>query len=314
MLRFIALRLLALIPILFIATFFVFVLIDLAPGDPAASIAGPNASPEQIEAVREELNLDDPLLVRYGRFVADAVQGDFGTSLVNGQPVWDAVMKRLPVTIGIVVPALLLAVAVAVPLGITAATHRNKLIDRLLTAGAVLAMSVPSFVLGIVLIITFALRRDWFPATGYTGPTEDFSEYLRSMLLPAIALAGLTAAEVTRQTRAAMIEQLDEDYVRTARSKGLPKRKTVLKHAAKNAAIPVVTVIGLNAAALLGGSVIVERTFAIPGFGSLVYESVLNRDIPVIMGIVVVAAVVVIVANIIVDLSYGYFSPKSRDQ
>jgi peptide/nickel transport system permease protein len=313
-LGFVVRRVLSVIPTLLGATFIVFVLLDLAPGNPARRIAGEGATPEEVDRISRALGLDDPLLVRYWRFLGDAVHGDLGTSLFSSRTVWDAFSSRMPITLGIVLPALALSILVAVPAGAFAALHRDGISDRLLTAGAAIAMAVPSFVLGVVLVVTFAVKRSWFPATGYAGPSEGLFEWVKHSTLPAITLAGVGAAELARQVRGALIETLDQDYIRTARAKGLSRAVVVAKHAAKNAAIPVVTVLGLQVAALVGGSVLVERVYAIPGFGAFVVDSVLKRDIPMIQGIVAITALVVLGVNLLVDLSYGYFDPRLRDR
>lgn len=314
MLTFVARRVLGMVPVLLGATFIVFVLLDVAPGNPAARIAGEGATAEEIARIGAALGLDDPLLTRYARFVGDAAQGDLGTSLFSSRTVVDAFSSRMPVTLGIVVPALLLSILVAVPAGAVAALRPGRFLDRALTTGAAVVMAVPSFVLGVVLVATFAVKRSWFPATGYAGPTEGLGDWVRHATLPAITLAGVGAAELSRQVRGALIDALDQDYVRTARAKGLRRLAVVGKHAAKNAAVPVVTVLGLQVAALIGGSILIERIYGIPGFGALVMDSVLKRDIPMIQGIVVITALGVLLVNLVVDLSYGYFDPRSRDR
>lgn len=313
MFRFIARRLLTVIPLLLVATLIIFVLIDLAPGDSAQMIAGEEATLEQVEQVRERLGLNDPLPVRYASYLADVARGDLGTSLYSSRTVWDAMISRFPTTLALTSVALVFATLIAVPLGTLAAIRRDGVLDRLVTGGASLFMALPPFVFGIVLLVMFAVNRQWFPATGYSGPSEGITEWLRYVTLPAIALAGVPAAELTRMIRGALIDALDEDYVRTARAKGMGELAVVGKHAAKNAAIPIVTVFGLNVSALIGGSIVVERVFAIPGFGSLVIDSVIRQDVPVIQGIVLITALVAIMANLTVDVSYGYFNPKLRD-
>jgi peptide/nickel transport system permease protein len=313
-LTFVVKRVLATIPVLLGTTFLAFLLVGVAAGDAAQAIAGRDARPETLERIRDELGLNDPLPVRYAAFVGDAVQGDLGRSVRNNRPVTERIGERLPVTVGLVLPTMILAPLVAIPTGVFAAVGRGRRLDRTLTGATAVMLAVPSFALAVILVITFAVRRDWFPAIGYTPPTEDFAEYARGVVLPTVTLMVGLVAELARQTRAVLVETLDQDYVRTARGKGLSRRAIIGKHALKNAGIGIVTVYGLNVAALLGGTILVEQVFAIPGFGSLIYESVLQRDIPLIMGTVVVSVLIVAIANLLVDLSYGYFSPKVRDQ
>jgi peptide/nickel transport system permease protein len=312
MLRFIGHRLLTIVPLLLLVMLAVFLLLELTPGDAATTIAGENASPERVAEIRAQLGLDQPLWYRFSEFVLGMVQGDFGTSPITGQGVLDALVQRLPISLSLLVLAVFFSIVIGCVAGTVAALHRNGIIDRLVNGSAALLMAVPSFVVGILLVLLFALQIPWFPATGYATPAEGMGTWLQFTTLPALALAGIPAAQIARQARGSLIDALEEDYIRTARAKGLRKRWIVGKHAAKNAAVPVVTVLGVLLGSLIGGSVIVERVFAIPGIGSLSVEAVLSRDLPTLQGVVLLSAIAVIGLNLIVDISYGYFNPQVR--
>ena len=305
-------RVLALVPLLLVVSFMVYSLLLLTPGDPAITLAGDNPTPEQIAEVRSQLGLDDPLVVQYGRWAADAVRGDLGTSLYSSASVTDAIWSRLPVTLSMTAAAVFFSLIVAVPMGLLAARRPGGVVDRMSTGVATVGIALPSFWVGMVLIILFALRLGWFPPVGYVNFGDDPLGWARHMVLPAIALGTAAAAETTRQLRGAMLDVLDSDYVRTARSKGMRGRTVLYKHALKNAGSPVLTVIGLQVTFLLGGSVIIEQMFAIPGLGSLAVTAVLARDIPMIQGVVLVAVVVSVVVNLLVDLAYAWLNPKVR--
>lgn len=307
-------RVLALIPLLLVVSFVVYSLLLLTPGDPAITLAGDDPTPEQIEEIRTQLGLDDPIVVQYGRWASDAVRGDLGTSLYSSASVTDAIWSRLPVTLALTGAAILFSLIVAVPLGLLAARHPGGVADRLSTGVATVGIALPSFWVGMVLIVLFALRFGWFPPVGYVNFGDDPLGWAHHIVLPAVALGTAAAAESTRQLRGAMLDVLDSDYVRTARSKGMRERKVLYKHALKNAGSPVLTVIGLQVTFLLGGSVIVEQMFAIPGLGSLAVTAVLARDIPMIQGVVLVAVVVSVGINLLVDLAYAWLNPKVRTQ
>ena len=312
MLRFAGKKLLAVIPLLLILSFVSYVLVDLIPGDAAASIAGDQASPAQLAALRQHLGLDDPLPVRYVRFLDNAVHGDLGRSVINSQPVSETIGHRLPVTLSLLIVTLLLIVIVSVPVGMFAALRPNSIVDRAVTVMAGVILSVPSFVVGLLLVTYLAVDRSWFPATGYQPLADGVWGWLSHLLLPAIALALHPIAELTRQTRGAMRDVLDEDYVRTARAHGLRGSAIVFKWAGKNTAVTVVTVLGLMAARLIGGAAVVEAIFNLPGIGTLAIDAVTARDISMIQGIVLFAGVVVIAVNLLVDLSYAWFNPRVR--
>lgn len=314
MLSLIVRRVASLIPLLFIVSIVVWGLLLLIPGDPALSLVGETATEEQIEAVRENLGLNDPIPVRYWRWVTGAVQGDLGTSLFSSYRVTDAIMDRLPVTLSLVGTAFLLSTLIGIPAGIFAAMNRGRFVDRLLTIGTSVGIAVPNFWLGLVLVTFLGLRLEWFPSGGYVALEESPGEWAHRLALPALTLAMAGAAELGRQMRAGMVDVLDQDFIRTHRAKGLPGRVIIGRHALKSALIPVVTVAGLQIARLFGLSVIVEQIFNMQGVGQLAIEAVFRRDVPVIQGVVLMVTLVVVVANLIVDISYGYLNPKLRSQ
>lgn len=306
-------RILGAIPLLLIVSFFVFLLMDLMPGDAAVTIAGDDATPEKIAAARERLGLDQNLLSRYFDWLQGAVQGDLGQSLFSSQAVTATIMERLPVTASLALVSMTLVVLIGLPLGILAAHRPNSLLDRMLSAFAAISMSLPPFVLGLLLVLAFAVTLPWLPATGYSEiAAAGVGEWLRSLILPSIAIAAIPIAELARQTRGALIDVMGMDYIRTVRAKGVRERQVLLRHALKNAGVPIATVLGLQVNRVLAGSVTVEFVFAMPGFGALAVSAVTQRDVPMILGVVMVSALIVVVVNIITDLSYGLFNPKLR--
>jgi peptide/nickel transport system permease protein len=311
-LRLIIRRVLIGVPLLLVVSFSVFVLIDLAPGDPAASLAGENATPEQIAAVRQSLHLDDSIVVRYFRWLGGAVHGDLGSSLQTGQSVSSLIREKLTITASIVGLSLVFVLFLALVGGVIGAVRPGGLIDRAITVVASIATAIPPFWLALVLIVYFAINRSWFPAVGYVGLDEGFLEWLRHLVLPAVALAAVPAAELALQLRGSLVEVLGRDYIMATRAKGLTSWSIIGKHGLKNAAIPVVTVLGFRIAQLLGGTVTIELVFNINGLGRLAVNSTLSHDISVLLGLVVVTTLVVLVINVLVDISYGYFNPKVR--
>jgi peptide/nickel transport system permease protein len=307
-------RILAMIPLLFLVSVMTFGLTLLIPGDPAYAVAGEGATEEQVEAVRERLGLNDPFPVRYALWVSDAVRGDLGPSLYSSKAISADIAERFPVTLGLALAAMLVALVISIPAGIVAAVKRGSWLDRVSTIGASLGLAIPNYWLAVMLITVFAIWQPWLPAVGYTPMGTSFTGWLESIALPAIALGTAAAAQLTRQLRSALIETLQQDYIRTARAKGLRGWTVVMKHAVKNAAVTFVTVAGLQISLLLGGAVLVEEIFGIPGFGQLAVSAVRNQDIPMIQGVVLLGAVVVILANLAVDLTYGYFNPRLRSQ
>ena len=312
MLQYAVRRILMIVPLLFLVSLGVFALVLMIPGDPAITIAGENATEAQIEATRERLGLNDPVLVQYAAWAGSALQGDLGTSLFSNESVTGAIIGRFPVTIALTAAAMLVALLIAVPAGIVAAVHRGRWPDRVATLFASVGISLPNFWVGILLIIAFALVFPIFPAVGYTPISEGVGPWAHNLVLPGVTLGTAVAAEITRQLRGSLHDVMQQDFIRTARANGLRGSAVIAKHGLKNAAVPVVTVIGFQIGFLLGGSVIVERVFGLPGLGDLAIRAVLQRDIPMIQGIVVVTAVVVMLVNLAVDLSYGYLNPKVR--
>lgn len=312
MLQYAVRRVLLIVPLLVLVSLGVFTLVLLIPGDPAITLAGENATEAQIEATRDRLGLDDPVLVQYLGWAGSALRGDLGSSLFSNESVTGAILGRFPVTIALTCAAMLVALLIAVPAGIVAAVHRDRWPDRAATLLASVGISLPNFWVGILLIIVLALMFPIFPAVGYSPISEGVGGWVHSLVLPGITLGTAVAAEITRQLRGSLHDVLQQDFIRTARANGLRGPAVIGKHGLKNAAVPVVTVMGFQVGFLLGGSVIVERVFGLPGLGDLAIRSVLQRDIPMIQGIVVVTAVVVMLVNLLVDLSYGYLNPKVR--
>ncbi len=318
MLGMIARRLLSLIPVLLVVTFVVFMLVELVPGDAAQSIAGgANATPEKIEEVRADLGLDRPVLERYFDWLGDAVQLDFGTSYqsynnVAAQSVAEELKERIPVSVSLALAGLFVAIVIGIPLGILAGMRPGGVVDRSSVTGTSFGLAIPNFVLAFFLIQVFALSLDWFPAQGYTKFSEDPGAWLESIILPALSLGVIAAASVARQTRAALIDVLQSNYVRTAFAVGTGTRRTVVKYAFKNAAIPTVTVLGLQLAALIGGVVIIEQIFVIPGLGTYMLRALTLPDVPVIQAVTITFVVIYVTLNLIVDISYGYLNPRVR--
>lgn len=310
--RFLIRRLLLAIPILLLVSIISFLLIHLIPGDPALVILGPEAPPESVAALRQRLGLDRPLPIQYAVWLGNVVQGDLGRSLVNNTPVARILMDRLPATVQLTTGAFLVAVLVAVPVGVISAVRRGSLLDYLGTLFALTGLSVPNFWLGILLILYFSVRLGWLPAGGYVPIWEDPGRSLLLMLLPVLATGLRESAVVTRQVRSSMLEVMHADFVRTARAKGLNERIVIYRHALKNALIPVITVSGLQVAGLLGGLIITETIFAIPGFGRVILDAILTRDFVTLQGAVLVAAVAVVVINIVVDILYALVDPRIR--
>lgn len=303
-------RALATVPVMAVVALFVFSLLYLAPGDPAAIIAGDQASAEDIARIHASLGLDRPFLVRFGEWLWRVLHGDLGTSIFANLSVTHMIGQRVEPTLSLMVLTLVFAVIVAVPLGVLAAARAGSWLDRLVMLFAVLGFSVPVFVVGYVLAWVFALRLDWLPVQGYTPLAQGVLPWLRSLVLPVIALGAIYIALIARITRAAMLETLGQDYVRTARAKGLAPLPILFVHALKNAAVPIVTVVGLGVALLIGGAVVTESVFAIPGIGRLVVDAILRRDYPVIQGVTLLFSFVYVVVNLIVDLLYSVFDPR----
>jgi len=289
-----------------------FALLRVTPGDPAAVLAGEHATPENVERIRQQLGLDRPLHVQLWRWFGRLLQGDLGDSLFTGYKVTTLIRQRLEPTLSLAVLAEIIAIALALPMGILAAWKANSWVDRAVMVFAVLGFSIPVFWLGFNLIWLFSVTLDLLPPAGYTPLSQGVWPWLRSLILPAVTLGLIFSALIARMTRASMLEILREDYIRTARAKGLAEKVVLLRHALRNAAVPIVTIIGLGFAALVTGVVVTETVFALPGLGRLIVDSMLRRDYPVIQGAILLAASAYVVINLIVDLTYAYFDPRIR--
>jgi len=305
-------RLGAMVPVLVVVSVVVFSLIHLTPGDPVAIMLREESDPATLAALRHELGLDRPLPVQYFAWLARAARGELGRSIRTNQPVVEAIGQRLPVTLTLAGLATALALAVALPAGILAAVRRNSMADVLGTLLALSGVSLPNFWLAILLIFLFSVTLGWLPPMGYVSPARDLGAGLRSLLLPAITLGTAMAAVVMRMTRSSLLEVLQLEYVRTARAKGLGERPVVLRHALKNALVPVVTVVGLQAGALLGGAIITETIFALPGVGRLLVDAIFQRDFPIVQGVVLLLALNFLVVNLLVDVAYAWLDPRIR--
>jgi peptide/nickel transport system permease protein len=305
-------RVLATLPVMAIVALLVFSLLYIAPGDPAAVIAGDQASPADVERIRQSLGLDRPFLVQFGTWVWRILHGDLGTSIFTNLPVASLIAQRIEPTLSLMVLTLFLTILIAVPLGVMAAWKAGSFVDRAIMAFAVLAFSLPVFVVGYLLAYVFALEFEWLPVQGYTPLAQGFWPWLENLILPAVALGGVYIALIARITRASMLEVLQQDYIRTARAKGLDQRSILFVHALKNAAVPIVTVIGIGVALLIGGAVVTESVFAIPGLGRLTVDAILRRDYPVIQGIVLMFSFLYTLVNLMVDVTYTLIDPRIR--
>jgi peptide/nickel transport system permease protein len=312
MFAYIVRRILATIPVMAVVALFVFSLLYIAPGDPAAVIAGDQATPADVERIRQNLGLDRPFLVRFGEWVWRILQGDLGVSIFTNLPVSTMIAQRVQPTLSLMVLTLILAVVVAVPMGVLAAWKQGTLIDRAVMGFAVLGFSVPVFVVGYLLAYVFALELDWLPVQGYTSLDQGVWPWLENLILPSVALGGVYIALIARITRATMLEVLQQDYIRTARAKGAGQGSVLFLHALKNAAVPIVTVIGIGIALLIGGAVVTESVFAIPGLGRLTVDAILRRDYPVIQGVVLLFSFVYVLVNLLIDILYTLLDPRIR--
>jgi peptide/nickel transport system permease protein len=302
--RYVLRRLVLAIPVLFGVSLAVFLMVDLVPGDPATVLAGDTAPPEQIEAIRHELGLDQPLPVQYLRFLGRLAHGSLGTSIRTGREVMVEILDRFPYTLELALAAVLMATVVGVAVGVWAAVNKGRAADQLTMGLAILGLSIPSFWVGILMIIVFSLTLRWLPVAG-AGTWQH-------LVMPAIALSLPSAAIKARITRASMLEVLSQDHLRTARAKGLPERTVILRHALKNALIPITTLVGLQFGGLLGGAFIIETIFGWPGLGQLAVQSIFVRDFPVIQGTVLLVAFAYFVSNLVVDVTYAWLDPRIR--
>ncbi len=312
MTRYIVKRLLAMVPVLFLVSLIVFAVIHLIPGDPAVIMLGEEATPQSIAALRKDWHLNDPLPVQYVSWLSHVLRGDLGNSLQNHQPVTEAIAERLPVTFEVTLFSIVIALIIAIPTGVLSATRRNSSADLASTTVALFGVSMPSFFLAILLIFLFSLKLRWLPPIGFTPITENPLANLRGMILPSVTLGTAAAAIIARLTRSSLLEVLDQDYIRTARAKGLGERLVVYGHALKNAMIPVLTVIGLQIGILLGGAVITETIFVLPGVGRLVVTSIFSRDFPMVQGVVLFLSVTYLFVNLAVDILYSLLDPRIR--
>ncbi|MBQ1270595.1 MAG: ABC transporter permease [Clostridia bacterium] len=304
--KFIAKRLVAMVPVLLGVTLVIYLIMSMAPGDPAKVILGEQATPEQIAELREEMGLNDPVLVQYGRYVLGLLHGDMDESYNSGLPCNVEIFARFPNTLRLTATAMTIAVVLALPIGIVAAVKQNSIFDGVSMFIALIGLSMPVFWLGLLLILFFSLRLGWFPSSG--------AESWKSLVLPAITLGFQQMASIARVTRSSMLEVIRSDYIRTARAKGVAESKVITKHALKNALIPTVTVIGLQFGGMLGGSVMTESVFAWPGIGRLMVQSINKRDIPMVLGCTIMFSVSASVVNLLVDVLYGFIDPRIKSQ
>lgn len=312
MLKFVGRRLLATIPLLFFVSLVVFSFVHILPGDPAVLFLGEEADAETLAQFRTRLGFDRPVVLQYADWLLKAVGGNLGRSLRTNQPVTEAILQRLPVTLELMVASLLVSLSIALPMGILSAIKRNSGVDLLSTLFALVGFSLPNFWLGLILIYVFALLLRWLPPSGFVPLFSSAPDNLRSLILPSITLGTALAALVTRQLRSGMLEVLRQDYVRTAQAKGLSGRQVVGKHALKNALISVVTVVGLQIGGLLGNTIITESLFALPGLGRLMIDSIFSRDFFVVQGVILFLAVGYVLSNLAVDILYSYLDPRIR--
>ncbi len=312
MLAFIVRRLLATIPVLLMVAVVVFAILRLSPGDPAVIMAGDSASPERIVQIRQQMGLDKPLVAQFGLWFVNLLQGDLGASLMSGLPVTKLISGRLAPSLSLAALTLIFTLLVAIPLGIVAAWRQGRLIDRAVMGFSVLGFSVPVFVTGYVLIWIFAIKLGWFSVQGYSPMSAGLWPYLQKLILPSLGLSTVYIALIARITRTSVIEVMGDDFIRTARSKGLGETGVLLGHALRNAAVPIATVVGVGIALLISGVVVTESVFNIPGLGRLVVEAVLGRDYPIIQGLTLFFAFVYVFINLLVDCAYTIFDPRIR--
>jgi len=305
-------RLLAAIPVMGVVALFVFLLLRLTPGDPAAILAGDNASPEQLERIRTSLGLNEPIYLQFVNWINQLLHGDLGVSLISHVPVLKLIGQRVEPTLSVAIATIILSIIVAVPLGVLAAWKHGTWIDRFVMGLSVLGFSVPVFVIGYVLIKVFALDLRWVPVQGFKSLSAGFGPFFERIILPTCTLSFIYVALIARMTRAAMLDVLGEDFVRTARAKGVNEVAVLLRHALRNAAVPVITVIGTGFALLISGVVVTESVFNLPGIGRLTVDAVLARDYPVIQGMILVTSFIYVAVNLAIDLAYSLLDPRIR--
>jgi len=312
MFAYIVRRILATIPVMAVVAVFVFALLHLSPGDPAAIIAGDTATEADIIGIRAKLGLDQPIWIQFGTWLWGLLHGDLGISIFTNLPVIKLIQQRVEPTVALTLSTLIVSVAAAIPMGVLAAWRAGSWIDRVVMVFAVLGFSVPVFVLAYLLIYVFAIWLDLLPVQGYVSITQGFWPFLSRIILPSVALGMIYAALIARITRASMLDVLAQDYIRTAQAKGLANQQVLIGHALKNAAVPIVTIIGIGVALLISGVVVTETVFAIPGLGRLTVDAILRRDYPIIQGIILIFSAAYVVVNLLVDLSYTLLDPRIR--
>ena len=312
MLGYIVRRLIATIPVMAVVAIFVFSLLYFAPGDPAAIIAGDLATAQDIARIHHQLGLDEPFLVRFWQWTWGVLRGDLGISIFTNLPVSQLIQQRVEPTVALTITTLVVSVSLAIPIGVLAAWRAGSWIDRGVMGFAVLGFSVPSFVLAYVLILIFSVELDWLPVQGYSSIAAGFWPFLQHLILPSTALGLIYAALIARITRASMLEVLSQDYIRTAHAKGLSSQHVLVGHALKNAAVPIVTIIGIGVALLISGVIVTETVFAIPGIGRLTVDAILRRDYPIIQGVILLFSAAYVIVNLLVDLSYTVLDPRVR--
>ncbi|HSN41133.1 MAG TPA: ABC transporter permease [Burkholderiales bacterium] len=312
MLAYVIRRLISTIVVMAVVAFVVFLLLYLTPGDPAAILAGDAATVDDILRMREKLGLDQPFLVRFGEWVWGLLHGDLGTSIFTNLPVTHLIAQRVEPTFALTICTLLVAVLVAVPMGVIAAAKAGTWIDRSVMAFTVLGFSLPVFVLAYILILVFSIELDWLPVQGYRSIHDGLWQWLRHLILPSVALGTVYIALIARITRASMLDVLAQDYIRTAQAKGLAPDAILVGHALKNAAVPIMTIVGIGIALLIGGAIVTETVFAIPGIGRLTVDAILRRDYPIIQGVILIFSGAYVLINLAVDLSYLVFDPRIR--
>ena len=305
-------KILTAIPVLLVVSIVLFLLLNVMPGDAADSMSTMDATAEEVEALRESLGLNDPMYIQYLRWLKNVLKGDFGISFLNGASVTEKIVTRLPVTLELTLLAMLIAVAIALPMGVLSATHRNSTIDAIASFISMIGVAVPHFWLAMMLIIIFSVNLHWLPASGFTPISQGLGKNLIKMIMPAFSVGLGFAATVMRQTRSNMIDVLGTDYISTAKAKGMSKSVVVWKHGVRNALIPVITVIGMQTGRLFGGAIVVETLFGLPGIGTAIVQSIFSRDYQMTMGCVMMVAVVIILINTIVDILYVIIDPRVR--
>ncbi len=311
MYKYVLKRLLMLIPVIIGVTFIVFFILNLSPGDPAAIILGDQASAEALAMKRKELGLDDPLLVRYGHYMINMLHGDLGTSYKNNLSVWSQVMERFPNTAVLAVAGILVAILIGIPTGIISAKKQYSLMDNTAMLLSLIGVAMPNFWFGLLMVIMFALTLGWLPSQGMG---EGFMPLIKSLVLPAVTLGTGAAAMITRMTRSSMLEVIRQDYIDTARAKGVSDKKITTRHMLKNAMIPIITAVGLQFGTLLGGAMLTETVFSWPGLGRLMVDSIKSKDIPMVLGSVIFLAIMFTVVNLTVDIIYAFVDPRIKSQ